>query len=255
MEQLQIQEAAKELAELGARYWAGEAEIVSAFFCKPRSKEEHIHWLRLQCYKEMYGSGLVANPEGIIYGLVERLRKSFPLLESQVGRHDFRHVAEVLYQEISHYCLFADILEELTERKVRLQELATYQFSEDRKLQEVRGHCRRTEGELGELAIAFTEGGRSAIFYAGMKLKGDPILEKVAKACSQVFQDELEHQEYGAEGVERVAKSREDWEKVRRMVEAICQQRLRMRNEMFGFPVSEKRLQEIALGKIEPLHI
>ena len=37
------------------------------------------------------------------------------------------------------------------------------------------------------------------------------------------------------------------------MVTEICMQRLRMRNEQFGFPVTEERLQEIAEGKIEAL--
>jgi hypothetical protein len=39
------------------------------------------------------------------------------------------------------------------------------------------------------------------------------------------------------------------------MVQAICQQRRRMRNAMFGYPVSQERLRTIAEGKIEPLRI
>ena len=255
MNQEQAQEASQNLSELAARYWAGEAEIVSAFFSQPRSREEHIRWLRLQCNKEMYGSGLLSNPEGIIFGLVERLRESLPLLDTQVDRSEFRRTAQVLFEEFSHYCLFADILEEVTGSKLSPQDLAGYQLSEDRKLQEVRQHYRQTEGALGECAIAFTEGGRSAIFYVGMQLQGDPLLDKVAAACTRVFQDELDHQEHGARGLEQVARTEEDWEKVRRMVEDICQQRLRMRNEMFDFPVPAARLQEIAEGKIEPLSI
>ncbi len=255
MDQQEIQRESEELAELGKRYWAGEAEIVSAFFERPHTKEEHLRWLRLQVYKEMYGSGLLANPGGIILGLVERLWEQHAKLESQVGREEFLHTSLVLHQEFSHYAMFADLLEELSGEKINFQALPKYQTSEDRKLQEVRSHCRETAGDLGEAAIDFTEGGRSAIFWVGMKLTGDPFLEKVAGVCAQVFTDELEHQEHGAGEVPQAAKTPEDWQRVRDMVSAICRQRLRMRNEMFGFPVSEERLQEIAEGKIEPLPV
>ena len=255
MDQHQIQESERELARLGERYWAGEAEIVSAFFDQPRSKEEHTRWLRLQVYKEMYGSGLLANPGGIIQGLVERLQEQFPRSESREGRQTFSRTAMVLQQEFDHFMRFADLLEELTGEEVRFEELKKYQMPEDRGLQEVRRRYRETAGALGEAAIDFTEGGRSAIFWVGMKQKGDQFLEGVARVCTRVFTDELEHQEHGAGEVAAVAKTEEDWARVREMVEAICQQRLRMRNEMFGFPVTEERLREIAQGKIEPLAI
>jgi hypothetical protein len=36
----------------------------------------------------------------------------------------------------------------------------------------------------------------------------------------------------------------------------LCQQRLRMRNEMFGFPLTEERLKEIEEGKnITPVRL
>ena len=88
-----------------------------------------------------------------------------------------------------------------------------------------------------------------------MKLKGDPLLDQVAKAFSEIFDDEVEHQESGAEDLERVAKTEEAWEKAGHMVQQICQQRLRMRNEQFGFPISDERLREIIDGKIAPIHI
>jgi hypothetical protein len=255
MDQQQVDRAAEELARLGARYWAGEAEIVAAFFDQPRSKEEHIRWLRLQVYKEMYGSGLLANPGGIIQGLVQRLQDQFPRSESREGRQTFSRTAMVLQQEFDHFMRFADLLEEISGEEIRFEELKRYQMPEDRGLQEVRSRFRESAGDLAEAAIDFTEGGRSAIFWVGMKQKGDEFLDGVARVCNRVFTDELEHQEHGAGEVAAVAKTEEDWARVGEMVEAICQQRLRMRNEMFGFPVTGERLQEIAQGKIEPLAI
>ena len=127
MDQQEIQRESEGLAELGKRYWAGEAEIVSAFFERPHTKEEHLRWLRLQVYKEMYGSGLLANPGGIILGLVERLWEQHAKLESQVGREEFLHTSLVLHQEFSHYAMFADLLEELSGEKIDFQELPKYQ--------------------------------------------------------------------------------------------------------------------------------
>ena len=82
---------------------------------------------------------------------------------------------------------------------------------EDRGLQEVRRRYRETAGALGEAAIDFTEGGRSAIFWVGMKQKGDQFLEGVARVCTRVFTDEREHREAGAGEVAAVARAEEDW--------------------------------------------
>ena len=255
MEQAEIKQHAQQLSERAARFWAGEAEIVRTFFSKPRAKEEHIKWLRLQCYKGLYGSGLVSFSEGLIPGFIDHLHKRFPMVDIEVDRHEFEHLIEVLYQEFKHYRLTADILDGLTGERSNPQEHRKYQYPEDLKLQEIRDHFRQTEGELGESAISFTEGGRAALFYEGMKLKGDPLLDQVAKAFSEIFDDEVEHQESGAEDLERVAKTEEAWEKAGHMVQQICQQRLRMRNEQFGFPISDERLREIIDGKIAPIYI
>ena len=57
---------------LAQRFWAGEAEICRQFWGVPRTTGEQAHWLRLQVYKEMFGSGLHGHPGGIIRGFIEK---------------------------------------------------------------------------------------------------------------------------------------------------------------------------------------
>ncbi len=255
MDRQRVTELAGELSELGKRFWAGEAEICRAFFGQPRTKEEHLRWLRLHCFKEMYGSGVSGNPRGIIHDSLEQSLASFPTLNTQQARREFEHRLRFLREEFTHYRLFADILEGLSGAPVRLEELPGYQLPEDRKLQEVRDHFRRTDKKVGEAAVGFTEGGGSAMFYVGMKLRGnaDKLLDQVGEVCSVVYTDELEHQEHGAHEAEEELSTEEEWARAREMVIAICQQRLRMRYDMFGLPISETRIQEITEGKAEPL--
>ncbi len=100
--------------------------------------------------------------------------------------------------------------------------------------------------------MEFTEGGRAAIFQEGMQLKGDPLLEKIARQARAIFDDEVGHQEYGAAGLERVARTEEDWDKAQDMVVAISKQRIRMRDEQFSHSVSRERFWELEEGNAEP---
>jgi hypothetical protein len=49
----------KRLVDLAAPYWAGEAEVVWTYFQSPnRTRETVLLWLRRQCFKEIWGSGV-----------------------------------------------------------------------------------------------------------------------------------------------------------------------------------------------------
>ena len=253
MTEQEAREALEEISRYAARFWAGEAEIARAFFSQPRSREEHIRWLRLQCFKELYGSGLSASGKGLILELVDETVDGYQGLEKSVDRHAFLRTTEILYEEMKHYVVFADLLEELSGAVPEPEALKQHQLPEDLKLAEVRASFRGEARGLGVLASHFTEGGAAAIFREGMNSKGDPISDRIAYACGQVYEDEVDHQDSGAQGLESAAQSPEDWARVREMVTEICMQRLRMRNEQFGFPVTEERLQEIAEGKIKVL--
>ncbi len=253
MDELRKRELAGELNDLGQRFWAGEAEICRRFWGEPRSAEEQAHWLRLQVFKEMYGSGLVGRPEGIIRALIDKLAETLPLAQNKAQRDEFERNIRVLREEFTHFRLFADVLESATGEPVQLSTLKEWQLPEDRRLQELRQSHRESRGGLGELAVGFTEGGGASFFFEGRKIGGDPVADEIARVCAVVFNDELEHGEHGAFGLERELDSEEEWAEVREMVTAICKQRLRMRYEMFALPIDEQRIQEVADGKIETL--
>ena len=246
---------AAEMNALGQHFWAGEAEICRKFWGEQRTAEEQTHWLRLQVYKEMYGSGLVGNPGGIIRGFLEDLRDRVGTAETSAERADFERSLRVLHEEYNHFKLFADVLESVSGEPIRHEQLKGWQIDADRELQQIRQSLRESAGDLAELAIAFTEGGGSAFFLVGQRITGDAISAQIAKACETVYTDELEHGEHGALELEMVLDSEEDWARVREMIVTICQQRLRMRYEMFGLPVDEARILEITEGKIEPLPV
>ena len=248
-------ELAQGMADLAQSFWAGEGEIARTFWAVPRTPEEQVHWLRLQVFKEIYGSGLHANPDGIIRGFIDDLRANVERIETRADREEYDRGLRVLREEFHHFRLFADILEGITKQPVRLAGLRTWQLSEDRKLGEVRGGCRERDARLGPVAVGFTEGGGSSFFFVGRDIGGDPVSDQIAQACAVVFGDELEHGEHGAHELADALESEEDWARVRELVVEICQQRLRMRYEMFGLPIDEGRITEITEGKIEPLRM
>ncbi len=239
-----------ELVAIAAPYWAGEAEIVQIYFSGPRSRENDVRWLRAQCWKEIYGQ-LEGDPGGVIEGPIERLRESFPPV-GQAARRRFLHIAEELYEEFHHYAMLADILDDLEGRPIPPDELE--QLPEDVKLTRMRGQNRDREGALGLFANKFCEGGGSSMYRAASTVAGGDLEQRIAAAFSRIAGDEIDHMKTGAEGLRSLVQTEEQWDKVKRMVRDLSRQRVRMRNEMFGFPLSEERLQEIDEGNIQPVN-
>ena len=108
---------------------------------------------------------------------------------------------------------------------------------------------------IRELILWITEGGGSSLFYEGRKIGGTPIEDEIAAACDVVFEDEVEHSGHGAQMLQHALETEDEWATVRKIVTAICQQRIRMRYEMFGLPIPEDRIQQVTDGKIEILNI
>ena len=85
-------------------------------------------------------------------------------------------------------------------------------------------------------------------------MAGDPYREPIAAAMAMIYDDEIAHAARGFRSVVRVAATatEEMWQRVVEKVNQIGYQRVRMRNEQFGFPITEERIQEIHEGKISP---
>jgi hypothetical protein len=247
------QEAIQELVALAAPFWAGEAEVVRSFFSVPREKREHIRWLQAQCYKEFFGA-LDGDPGGLVRGPIERLHQMYdPLFARGEGQAAFLHVAEELYEEFHHYSVLAALLEKLEGRPVPPAELRP--CAEDARLTALRRGFYQGDGDVGRAACKFTEGGGMGMFIAGMELQGGRFEEEVAAAFGVIYGDELGHMQSGARRLAEVAHTPTDWLRATHIVRVVSSQRVRMRNDMFGWPLSEQRLAEIDAGSITPLSL
>lgn len=246
MDQDRARHLRNELTEYASRWWAGEAEVARVFFGQQRSRDEHLRWLRLQAFKE-----LQPRSDGIIKRNVEKLLRDYDGLDHAVSRSDYLYTIQFLEEEFRHYVLFADVIDYLTGERLTPEELARYELSEEANLREMRRAFMDTEGELARFASSFCEGGGASIFYEGMQIGGDPLSDRIAVACRGVYEDEIDHAEHGADELGRGARTEDDWARARHMVEEISGQRLRMRNEQFGYPLSDDRVRQIAVGQID----
>jgi hypothetical protein len=246
MDEQRKTELRNELTRFASRYWAGEAEVAHAFFSVPRTDAEHLRWLGLQAYKE-----LQPRTDGIIIKLIQKLTADYGKLEHGVDRHDMLHTTQFLEEEFRHYVLFADVIDHITGKQVTMAEVVKYELPGETDLRAVRKGFADKHGELAKFASSFCEGGGASIYYEGMLMTGSPLAEYVAHACKGVYEDEVDHAVHGASDLAGAADTEEDWALAKEIVAAISEQRVRMRNEQFGFPMSDARFDEMVAGTIE----
>jgi hypothetical protein len=245
MDAAEVRRRRNELTKFASRWWAGESEVARTFFAAPRSREEHLRWLWLQAYKE-----LQPRTDGIIIRLIEKLHAEYPKLEAGVDRTDFLGTIQFLEEEFRHYVLFADIIQHLLGRPITIPEVAKYEYEQENKLRMLRRGYAEKHGGLARFASSFCEGGGASIYYEGSRIGGDPVSDAVARACKGVYDDEVDHAAHGADELAGASNSEADWALAHEMVAAISAQRLRMRNEQFGFPLSDERVAQIDRGDI-----
>jgi hypothetical protein len=248
-----------------ARWWAGEAEVVRTYFSQPRTAADDAHWLKLQASRELGAAARQANEAPAL----------FEAVEATVDRHDLEAAVRVVYEEVRHYRLLADILEEVTGAKPKAAELLAYAGT----LKERVGHrdlpalCEHIAvvkklvekyGELTETVLKFFEGGGAAIFYSGSRLLEYPYISysngaverKIAAAMKIIFEDEMRHGPIHIPDVAAQLRSDADFRAAEDIVATKAKAHLRLRNETFGYPLTEERMQEIDGGiRIEPLKI
>ena len=183
-------------------------------------------------------------------------------MDRQIDRHQFEELTEKLADETKHARLVMDLLEELTGKKVTFADLLW--LPEDRKLAKIRARyskslatllhgngaiktkeIRRQDEELERAAITLTEGGGGALYEVCSKLKKPGVERKVARVFRQILLDEMAHKETGARALAAGVKTETGFKRAARIVAEISSQRLRMRNEQFGFPMSEKEVQAL----------
>lgn len=240
------------LTKLAAAYRAAEAAIVKAFFAKPRDKHDHLRWLRAQGFKEY----------SAIKPIFTALAKLYPKIDRGIDRHDYEELTEKLADETKHARLVMDLLEELGGKKVTAKDLLW--LPEDKKLAKIRARyspsyatllhgsgkisareiCRRDES-LERAAITLTEGGGGALYQVCSKLKKSGTEAKIAKVFHQILLDEVGHKNSGGRALAPLVTTKTAAARAAKIIREISGQRLRMRNEQFGFPLSKSQLTEL----------
>lgn len=242
----------RSLEKLARRYRSLEAEVVWAFLRKRRDKESHIRWLKAQAFKEY----------SAIKPLVAALMKLHPYIDKEVDRHQYEELGEKLADETKHARLIMDLLEEISDKKITPKDLLW--LAEDKRLARIRARYSRTyagflhgsesptlreikrkDEELERAAITLTEGGGGALYQVCRKMNGGKIERKIAAVFNEIYLDEMRHKNAGAQALQRLIKTKRDYERAARIIRSVSGQRLRMRNEQFGYPISRRTVQKI----------
>jgi len=239
----------KRLTRLASAYGTAEARVVRAFFQKPRKKAEHLRWLKAQGFKEY----------SAIKPILDALTQLYSSIDEGITRHDYAELTEKLADETKHARLVMDLLQEISGRKITPRDLTW--LPHDRKLATVRGRysksyarllhgsrvsssreIRRRDEDLERAAITLTEGGGGALYQVCTRLKKNGVNAKIAAAFREILRDETGHQDTGARSLGALIKDEASFRRAARIICEVCSQRLRMRNEQFGFPLSENQL-------------
>jgi len=239
----------KTLTQLARNYTAAERAVIAAFFNKSRKRTDHIRWLRAQAFKEY----------SAIKPIFTALAKLYPEIDRGIDRHDYEELTEKLADETKHARLVMDLLQHLSGRKVAFKDLLW--LPEDKKLAKIRARyspsyatllhgsgkisakeIRRQDENLERAAITLTEGGGGALYQVCSKLKKNGIEDKIAKVFHEILLDEVGHKDSGGRALVPLVKSQAAFERAAKIISEVSGQRLRMRNEQFGFPLSKDEL-------------
>jgi hypothetical protein len=237
------------LTQLARNYTAAERAVIAAFFNKRRKRTDHIRWLRAQAFKEY----------SAIKPIFTALAKLYPEIDRGIDRHDYEELTEKLADETKHARLVMDLLQHLSGRKVAFKDLLW--LPEDKKLAKIRARyspsyatllhgsgkisakeIRRQDENLERAAITLTEGGGGALYQVCSKLKKNGIEDKIAKVFHEILLDEVGHKDSGGRALVPLVKSQAAFERAAKIISEVLGQRLRMRNEQFGFPLSKDEL-------------
>jgi len=237
--------------------WAGEAEVVRTYWTSPkRTVQTDILWMRRQCFKEFWGSGVGKYDRGgVVPGQLKRLTDRILDVDTRLDRHEALGIIDGIRAEFSHYCAFADLHDAIRPAGAPKIEPGTLEaWPEEDALTALRFKHQADHGALGMRACKLTEGGYCTLFSEGMALKGRGGLEsRIAEACAKVYDDEFEHMLAGIANIAEENLQDQDWTLLERLATEQLRQRIRMRNAQFSFPLGEERVQAIYRGDIAPL--
>ncbi len=247
----------RRVIDVATPLWAGEAEVVRTYWnSAKRTIETDLLWLKRQCFKEFWGSGVTRFDQGgIVPGSLRRLSEQTANIDVALDRHEFLDALEGVKAEFSHYTYFADLYDALRPKgSPKLHPKMLEEWPEEKELTALRFRHREAHGTIGMRACKTSEGGYCTLFSEGMKLAGRPGVDGlIAQACSKVYDDEFAHMLSGITGIGEEGLSECDLRLLETLLVEQLRQRIRMRNAQLGYPLSEDRVQAIFRGDIQPL--
>lgn len=237
----------KYLIDVAYPFWETEAEIARRFFRNNPTREQHVYWLKAQLWKELHPV------DGYFTGLhreLANLVEMFPQVDRTVDRHHYHGLMEQMVQEFNHYVLQADILEYLLGRRIAAED--TIQLPEEKALGDLR-RAYVAGSAVEKAAVLVTEGGGARLFREGRKLKGSVLARKIAAAMEVVYQDEKNHYREAAREAAAAVGNKRHLKAMKRAIERVSLQRVRMRNEMFQYPLSEEGVERCVAKHYRPV--
>lgn len=237
------------LIEANEPFWGGEAEVIRSYWNSPvRTAATDRKWLIHQIYKE-YWDGIL--PPLAIF------RERLPGAGIKSGRQSLLAIAEVLYEEVEHFSLFADLYQALEGADYnlspeQLKEQGAWKENDD--LMALRARHKSESPELGQRAHNFTEGGHCALFTEGMALLGrGGFDDAVAGVCRRIYDDEFNHMLLGIIDSDDSALTQPDWDILLSFTVEQMKRRILMRNAQFSFPVDDARIDQLLQGRGDPV--
>jgi hypothetical protein len=246
--------AAVELRAIVERYATGEAEVVRAYFAEPHTMDENVDVLLRQMGREIQTANWL-----------NRAQRMLEELEVTADRHAFAELLEQIAEETEHYVLLADLAEWAAERKLSRDELRRYEvyarwdpmapvdklsnshLPEANRMLDI-GHALIDElgYELGNEIGRLSEGGGGGAFIECARLEGDEFRERLAEAMRRIVKDEMHHGPERIDGFARTwIRSEGDLATATRWLRDFMAQHLRVRNEIWRYPLSAERMQAI----------
>jgi hypothetical protein len=233
------------LIRLAGAFRRAEAAIVRAFFAKPKPAKAHLVWLKAQGFKEY----------SAIKPIIGALTAFHPDIDRGIDRHAYAELTEKLADETKHARLVMDLLEEICGKKITPRDLTW--LGEDRKLARARAkysksyagllhgsekitgrEIKRRDEALERAAITLTEGGGGALYQVCRNLRRNGVERKIAAVFREILRDEVGHKDSGGRALGTLITDENAFRRAAAIIREVCGQRLRMRNEQFGFPLA-----------------
>ena len=244
---------------LAAPLWAGEAEVVRTYWrCDRRSAATDLQWLARQSFKEFWGSGVSKfDRGGMFFGMMKNLLAQ--------RRRDRRHArpprggrgARDGARRSSRITAPSPIATTRSARPARraLNPERLESWPEEDALTALRYRHQEQHGALGMRACKFTEGG-----YCTLVQRGHGAARAAAASTSRspppapASMPTSSSTCWPASPASRTKAWRgaigASWA---RSSSSSSRQRIRMRNQQFGGPLSDARVAAIYRGEIAPI--